>query len=60
MTFADVPDPGGAAADADTWLDVRRLDAELGSAADQARGATAGRADGGTIGALPREPGRLL
>ncbi len=60
VTFADVPDPGGAAADADTWPDVRRLDAELGSAADQARGVTAGRADGGTIGALPREPGRLL
>ncbi|CAM5787549.1 DUF6457 domain-containing protein [Cellulomonas persica] len=29
LTFADVPDPGGAAADADTWPAVHRLDAEL-------------------------------
>lgn len=29
LALADVPDPGGAADDADTWDDVRRLDAEL-------------------------------
>lgn len=29
LTLADVPDPGGAATDADTWPAVHRLDAEL-------------------------------
>jgi molybdopterin-guanine dinucleotide biosynthesis protein A len=29
LVLVDVPDPGGAADDADTWEDVRRLDAEL-------------------------------
>ncbi|MBT0993411.1 NTP transferase domain-containing protein [Cellulomonas sp. DKR-3] len=39
LDLADVPDPGGAADDADTWDDVRRLDAEL--AGDVDRGAAA-------------------
>lgn len=58
LTFADVPDPGGAAADADTWPAIHRLAAELTSA--QRGGAAAGgetpaqraevHPDGGTIG----------
>jgi hypothetical protein len=30
LHLVDVPDPADAAADADTWADVERLDAELG------------------------------
>ena len=30
LRLVDVPDPSDAAADADTWADVERLDAELG------------------------------
>ena len=30
LRLVDVPDTGDAAADADTWADVARLDAELG------------------------------
>ena len=29
LTLVDVPDPDDAAADADTWSDVERLDAEM-------------------------------
>lgn len=62
LRLADVPDPGGAAADADTWPAIHRLDAELASAAPDRRGETrtTERADahpeGGTIREAHSEP----
>jgi len=57
LTLGSVPDPGGAAADADTWSDVHRLDAELTADGTRAarRGPGRSPSDGGRIdlGSVP-------